>query len=227
MPEILPGQFVEIKVDHSATSLLRRPISVCDVDNEGRLILFIKPVGEGTRVMTSLPHGSVINILLPLGHGFSLDVNDNDKILLVGGGVGAAPLVMLSKSLAKKGADITVALGGRTAIDLESLPELYKGSRVALSTDDGSIGSKGVVTLNPVFAEQYSRIYCCGPTPMMKAVAHIAAERGIWCEVSLENHMACGLGACLCCVEETSDKGNVCVCTEGPVFNINRLQSWL
>ncbi len=227
LPEILPGQFVEIKVDHAASAMLRRPISVCDV-RDGRLVLFIKPVGDGTRTLTSQPEGSSVNILLPLGHGFSLDVTPGESVLLVGGGVGAAPLVMLARQLAARGADVTVALGGRTATDLQELPALYEGeTEVALSTDDGSLGAKGVVTLNPVFSRAYSRIYCCGPTPMMRAVARIAAERGTWCEVSLENHMACGLGACLCCVEETSDKGNVCVCTEGPVFNINRLQSWL
>ncbi len=227
MPDILPGQFVEVKVDNSPSTLLRRPISVCDV-RDGRLVLFIKPVGDGTKSLTSLPAGAVINILLPLGHGFSTDVQPGEKVLLVGGGVGAAPLVLLAKTLAAKGAGVCVALGGRSRRELEYLPELYAtAAEIALSTDDGSLGAKGVVTLNPAFSHEYSKIYCCGPTPMMRAVAKIAAERGIWCEVSLENRMACGLGACLCCVENTSDKGNVCVCTDGPVFNINRLQSWI
>lgn len=227
LPPIYPGQFVEMRVDGSATTMLRRPISVCDV-RDGKLVLFIKPVGDGTRSLTTLPEGALINILLPLGHGFDTDNVSGKRMLLVGGGVGAAPLVMLCKTLAARGANVTVALGGRTASDIAGLPELYEGAgEVALSTDDGSLGCPGVVTHNPVFSRDYDRMYCCGPTPMMRAVARIAAERDIWCEVSLENRMACGLGACLCCVEETSDKGNVCVCTEGPVFNINRLESWL
>ena len=227
LANVLPGQFVQVKIDNCSTALLRRPISVCDVRYGSELILFVKPLGQGTRCLTQLPEGSDVNILLPLGNGFTTDGVDGKRVLLVGGCVGAAPLVMLSSKLARNGADVTVVIGGRSKNDVDGLAGLYESAaRVELSTDDGSFGHQGVVTLNPAFGENYDRIYCCGPTPMMHAVARSARQRGIWCEVSLENHMACGVGACLCCVENTSDRGNVCVCTEGPVFNINRLESW-
>ena len=224
LPKILPGQFVEVKIDNCPSAMLRRPISVCDVTADGRLVLFVKPLGEGTRHLVDLPIGSKINILLPLGNGFGL-VEKGKKVLVVGGGIGAAPLVMLTRQLLECGVDVTIAIGGRSASDLQGVLELYpdKATKVC-STDDGSRGHHGLITANPVFDKKYDKIYCCGPTPMMKGVAHIAFENDVECEVSLENHMACGLGACLCCVEKTND-GNVCVCTEGPVFNINRL-SW-
>lgn len=229
-PECQPGQFVEIRIDHAPTALLRRPISVCDYSKHNGLTLLIKPQGEATTMFTELPVGSVVNMLLPLGHGFSTDVQANQKVLLTGGGVGVAPLVMLCEYLSSRGAIVDIALGGRSANDITGVPQLFpKASRIFVATDDGSAGTEGVVTALPIFnrLNVYDRVYCCGPTPMMKAVARIARKEDVWCEVSLENHMACGLGACLCCVENINDKeGNVCVCTEGPVFNINKLTSW-
>lgn len=229
-PECLPGQFVEIKIDHAPSALLRRPISVCDFSDRQGLTLLVKPQGPATTLFTELPEGSIVNMLLPLGHGFSTDATPGSRVLLVGGGVGVAPLVMLCERLSAAGVEVHVALGGRSAADINGLPQLFpKAERVFASTDDGSAGTKGVVTDIEVFEhpDRYDRIYCCGPTPMMKAVARLARMHRVWCEVSLENHMACGLGACLCCVENINEKeGNVCVCTEGPVFNINRLTSW-
>lgn len=228
LPEILPGQFVEVKIDNAPGAMLRRPISVCDVRYGSELVLFVKPVGPGTSSLTQAAEGSIFNMLLPLGHGFTVDECTGKKCLLVGGGVGAAPLVKLSHDLKVNGAMVAVAIGGRSTTDVQGVDSLYEmADAVVISTDDGTLGSKGVITLNPVFNGTWDRIYCCGPTPMMKAVGRIAQSRNIWCEVSLENMMACGLGACLCCVEHTDDRGNVCVCTEGPVFNINRLESWL
>ncbi len=222
--DIRPGQFVEVKIDNCPSAMLRRPISVCDVTDDGRLVLFVKPLGEGTRNLVDLPIGSSINILLPLGNGFGM-AEKGQRVLVVGGGVGAAPLVMLTRRLLECGVDVTVAIGARSAADLKGVLELYPDAAVKVcSTDDGTEGHPGLITANPVFNDKYDKIYVCGPTLMMKGVAHIAYEKKIDCEVSLENHMACGLGACLCCVEKTND-GNVCVCTEGPVFNIKRL-SW-
>ncbi|MDE6333052.1 MAG: dihydroorotate dehydrogenase electron transfer subunit [Muribaculaceae bacterium] len=228
LPPTEPGQFVQVRIDNSPKAFLRRPISICDVRYETELVLFVKPQGEGTQRLVELCDGAVVNIMLPLGHGFTYNDSRNKKVILAGGGVGAAPLVALCRQLVQAGADVTVAVGGRTVSDVQGVDDLYANgaSRVLVATDDGSYGHKGVVTSMPEFEEEYDRIYCCGPTPMMKAVARIARAKNIWCEVSLENHMACGIGACLCCVENTSDRGNVCVCTEGPVFNINRLQSW-
>lgn len=226
LPPCQPGQFVQVKTD-CASVFLRRPISVCYAEGND-LVLFVKPVGPGSRWLTELGEGEKVNIIYPLGKGFSIDNVAGQKVLLVGGGVGCAPLVYLCSILSEKGADISVAVGGRTIGDVKEVIDLYKGSSfVAVSTDDGSMGEKGVITKNSVFEKSFDRIYCCGPEPMMKAVAKIAAEKDIWCEVSLENSMACGIGACLCCVQDTADEGNVCVCKEGPVFNIKRLKSWV
>ncbi|MDE6301329.1 MAG: dihydroorotate dehydrogenase electron transfer subunit [Muribaculaceae bacterium] len=229
-PECFPGQFIEVKIDHAPTALLRRPISVCHYSVRDGLTLLVKPQGPATSLFTELPLGSVVNMMLPLGHGFNTDIKPGEKVLLAGGGVGIAPLVMLCDCLAEKGATVHIALGGRSANDINGIPQLFpKAERVFASTNDGSAGTEGVVTDIPIFERlaDYERVYCCGPTPMMKAVARIARASEVWCEVSLENHMACGLGACLCCVENINEaEGNVCVCTEGPVFNINRLTSW-
>ena len=157
--------------------------------------------------------------------GFSVDLPASSRALLVGGGAGIAPLFYLSKVLKTKGVDCTILLGGRTAELIPVRDEFRPYGTVCLSTDDGSLGHKGLVIENPAFAEQYDIIYTCGPTPMMKAVARSAAERGIRCEVSLENMMACGVGACLCCVTDT-DQGHRCVCKDGPVFDITSMKKW-
>lgn len=221
LPAMRPGQFAQVRVDGT---LLRRPISICDTPTATSLRMLVRPVGDATRRLCESEPGSVHNILLPLGNTFTL-LERGQRALLVGGGVGCAPMVALCRNLVARGVGVTVAIGGRTACDIEGLTEFYAGAHVAVATDDGSAGHHGLVTTLPEFGREYDRIYACGPTPMMKAVARIAADRGIDCEVSLENMMACGLGACLCCVEKTV-KGNVCVCTEGPVFNISQL-TWL
>lgn len=223
LPEMVPGQFVEILVDKSPSTFLRRPISINFVDYESnQLWLLVRDAGNATHCLINSIPGTVYNVVLPLGNGFSTD-GIGESPLLVGGGVGVAPLLLLGKTLKEKGVKVRFALGGRSASDLLMLDEFKKYGEVFVSTDDGSAGAPGVVTANPVFDTEISHIACCGPTPMMKAVAAIAASRGINCEVSLENNMACGLGACLCCVEDTTE-GNVCVCTDGPVFNIEKLK---
>lgn len=223
LEDIRPGQFVEVRCNVPDV-MLRRPISVCDVPASDSLDLLIKAVGKGSSYLVGLQSGSEIDIVLPLGNGFNLEgLGGDSRVLLVGGGVGIAPLVMLSRKLLKEGVDVTVVLGGRSRIDVEDALQLFeKKVRCICTTDDGSYGTKGVVTDSDVFGEDFDRIFCCGPTPMMKAVAAVARGRDIDCQVSLENMMACGLGACLCCVEKTVD-GNLCVCTDGPVFNIDKL----
>lgn len=166
--------------------------------------------------------GDRINLLLPLGKGFSTEAPQGAKLLLIGGGVGVAPLLYLGKVLKSEGFAPEFLLGARTAADLLSLDEFKNVGTVHVCTEDGSDGVEGFVTAHSCLSESYHRYYCCGPAPMMKAVAAVARRNGTDCEVSLENMMACGLGACLCCVEKTV-KGNVCVCTEGPVFNTNEL----
>lgn len=220
-PEIEAGQFVNIKVPDTNGVFLRRPISVCDF-HEGVLTLFIKPVGKGTDRLCSLQEGAEFDVLVPLGKPFSF-AEERKNCLLVGGGVGIAPLLYLGRKLKEQGAQVTYLLGGASAADLEMAAEFEKYGPVYLTTADGSLGVKGFVTDHQVIDAEVDQIYACGPTPMMKAVAQVAKRRNVPMQASLENHMACGLGACLCCVEDTR-KGNQCVCTEGPVFDIKQLK---
>ena len=223
LPEMLPGQFVEVRVDGSPATFLRRPISIHFVDKvHNELWLMVAMIGDGTRQMGRLQAGDTLNCVLPLGNAFTMPAAKDEKVLLVGGGVGVAPMLYLGSALHAQGFQPTFLLGGRTAQDLLELDLFNMYGRVCVTTEDGSMGEKGFVTNHSVLNEHFDRICTCGPTPMMKAVAHYAKEHDVTCEVSLENLMACGLGACLCCVEKTTE-GNLCVCKEGPVFNINRL----
>jgi dihydroorotate dehydrogenase electron transfer subunit len=217
---------VEVRVDGSPTTFLRRPISINFVDyQQNELWLMVAMVGDGTKALGKLQKGDKLNCVLPLGNGFSFQSDGiaSHKALLVGGGVGVAPLLYLGAQMKEQGMEPTFLLGARTASDLLMLDEFKKYGRVCVTTEDGSEGEKGFVTNHSLLQqEHFDMIYTCGPTPMMKAVARYAKEKGIACEASLENLMACGLGACLCCVEKTTE-GNLCVCKDGPVFNINRL----
>lgn len=224
LPDIAPGQFVQVRIDGSPTTYLRRPISIHDVDfQRNEITLLVQQVGEGTRNLAQTETGAYINMVFPLGNGFTLP-ETGEKVLLVGGGIGIAPLFYFAKVLIDKGIKPTLLLGGKTEFDLLRLADYQRLGEVFVTTEDGSLGEKGFVTQHSVWQQkQFDKIYVCGPKPMMKAVTKLAAEKGVWCEVSLENLMACGLGACLCCVEDTVD-GNVCVCKEGPVFNTRRLK---
>ena len=223
LPEMMPGQFAELRVDGSPNTFLRRPISIHFVDRKQNEVGFlIAMVGKGTSQLGSLRRGDLLNCIIPLGNGFSMP-SAGARTLLVGGGVGVAPLLFMGQCLHDNGITPTFLLGARTASDLVELELFSAFGRVMLTTEDGSEGEKGFVTQHSVLEkEQFDHVYTCGPKPMMMAVARYAAASGTSCEVSLENMMACGLGACLCCVEPTI-RGNVCVCKEGPVFNINQL----
>ena len=180
-------------------------------------------MGEGTLALSQLSVSDKLNCLFPLGNGFTMPEGTSKKILLVGGGVGTAPLLYYGKKLTEAGHQPTFLLGGRSSVDLLQLSEFEKYGNVLTTTEDGSLGVKGFVTHHPIWdSETFDSVATCGPKPMMVAVARMAKVRNITCEVSLENMMACGLGACLCCVEKTTE-GNLCVCKEGPVFNIERL----
>ncbi len=225
LPEMLPGQFVEVRIDQTPSVFLRRPISICFVDRTANeLWLLVATIGDGTRWLGSLQPGDTVNCVLPLGNGFEKPSGKTagSKLLLIGGGVGVAPLLYLGAMLKEQDREVTFLLGGRSAKDVLLLDEFKKYGRVCVTTEDGTLGEKGFVTNHSVLSDDFGKIYTCGPTPMMKAVARYANEKGIDCEASLENMMACGLGACLCCVEKTTE-GNLCVCKEGPVFNIKRL----
>lgn len=224
LPEMLPGQFVEVRVDNSPSTFLRRPISINNVDyDRNELWLLVAAVGDGTRQLQKLQKGDRLNCMLPLGNSFTMPTDSAQKVLLVGGGVGVAPLLYFGKRIKAMGGEPTFLLGARSAKDVLERELFEQVGRVLITTEDGSDGEKGFVTNHSVLAqEHFDRISTCGPKPMMIAVARYAFKNDIECEVSLENKMACGVGACLCCVEKTVE-GNKCVCKEGPVMNIKKL----
>ncbi|MDR1526795.1 MAG: dihydroorotate dehydrogenase electron transfer subunit [Dysgonamonadaceae bacterium] len=226
-PEFLPGQFVQVKIDNSEKAFLRRPISVHYVDEKEReLYLLIQIVGTGTRYLSCLQPDDSLNLIYPLGNGFSIPdpSKKSKKLLLIGGGIGSAPLLYLGAFLRERGFTPTFLIGARSERDLLQLEEFNKLGTVYTTTENGRSGEKGYVVDHSLLRKKDADfIYTCGPNLMMLSVARYARENGIPCEVSLENRMACGIGACLCCVEHTI-YGNTCVCTKGPVFNINELE---
>ena len=225
LPEMNPGQFAQLRIDESKETFLRRPISLHHVDYERNEVSFlIQKVGKGTASLWQKRPGSMLNAILPLGKGFTMLSSPEQKFLLVGGGVGIAPLLFMGEVMQKMGAKPTFLLGARSKTDLLRLDAYRAQGTVYVTTEDGSEGEKGFVTQHSILQrEKFDSIAVCGPKPMMMAMASYAKQAGITCEVSLENMMACGLGACLCCVEDTKD-GNVCVCKEGPVFDVEKLK---
>ena len=225
LPEMLPGQFVQVRVDDSPSTYLRRPISIHNVDRAANeLWLLVRLAGEGTRHMAMLQAGSQLNVILPLGNGFTMPSAPEEHPLLVGGGVGVAPLLYAGIQMREMGVEPTFLLGARSSEDLLQMDEFQRVGRVFVTTEDGTQGEKGFVTQHSLLAkEHFTRISVCGPKPMMVAVARFARQAQVPCEVSLENVMACGLGACLCCVEDTTE-GHVCVCAGGPVCDRDKLK---
>lgn len=224
IPEMKPGQFAQVKVDGSPDTFLRRPVSIHDVNyGQNTFKLLIQVAGKGTETLSKLEKGNLLNIIYPLGNSFNLPDKDQ-KPLLVGGGCGMAPLLFLGKYLKSNGYTPDILLGFRDAERIIELDECRGIGRVFLTTEDGSQGEKGFVTDHPILSSSgYGIIYCCGPDLMMKEIAKYCKKSKIICEVSLENLMGCGIGACLCCIVDTV-KGNLCTCTEGPVFNIKDLK---
>lgn len=227
LPQILPGQFVEIRIPDTAGTYLRRPISIHDVDYEQQtLSLLIRVVGNGTHQLSLLHKYDVLNLVYPLGNGFNTELCGN-KPLLIGGGVGIAPLLYLGRQLKSKNVDVNFLFGARTKNDILRYDVYNNIAPVNITTEDGSQGVKGFVTdhefLNTEAINNFSCFMVCGPMPMMKAIATKAKIANKPCFVSLENKMACGIGVCLCCVTDTKE-GHKCVCSDGPVFNINDLK---
>lgn len=235
----LPGQFAELRVDQEPKVFLRRPISIHRVLPErNELWLLVQKAGNGTNHLATLEEGVVLNIVYPLGNGYALpESSEPAKVLLVGGGVGIAPLLETGAVLKSSGCEVTYLLGGRTATDLVELDAYRAVGEVLVTTEDGSViegldCQKGFVTNHTrLQSGLYNYIKVCGPGPMMKAVARAVsgwpemAQTPRFLELSLENKMACGLGVCLCCVEDTKE-GHKCVCSDGPVFDVKDLK-WL
>ena len=211
---ILPGQFVNIRV---AGHFLRRPISVCNI-TEGLLTIIYKVVGVGTEAMSHLPVGTELDVLTILGNGYDLS-NAGDQPLLVGGGVGVPPMYMLARQLREMGKEVKVILGFNTQDEVFYEDEFRAlGCDVIVTTVDGSHGVKGFVT-NAIDGQQ-SYYYTCGPLPMIKALIKALGTHG---EVSMEERMGCGFGACMGCTIQTTI-GPKRVCKEGPVFPAEILQ---
>ena len=211
---ILPGQFVNIRVEGQ---FLRRPISVCNI-TDGVLTIIYKVVGVGTEAMSHLPVGTQLDVLTVLGNGYDL-TKAGDAPLLVGGGVGVPPMYMLARQLREMGKTVKVILGFNTQDEVFYEEEFRAlGCDVTVTTVDGSHGVKGFVT-NAMDGQQ-SYYYTCGPLPMIKALIGTLGTNG---EVSMEERMGCGFGACMGCTIQTT-QGPKRVCKEGPVFPAEILQ---
>lgn len=228
LPDMHPGQFVEIRVDGSPGTFLRRPISIHDYNATTNILsLLVQEVGEGTRKLAKAVKNDTLNIMLPLGNHFSVPAV-NERVLLVGGGCGIAPLLFLGRKINEMGGAVEYLLGARKADGILELETYQQYGKVHITTEDGSLGAKGYVIHHPVLwdeSNRFDKIYTCGPDAMMRVVAKYALKNNIECEASLENTMACGFGVCLCCVTQTT-KGHKCVCTDGPVFNVKDLKEW-
>lgn len=225
LPEMSPGQFAQLRIDDSKETFLRRPISLHHVDYERNEVSFlVQKAGKGTASLWLKQPGSTLNVILPLGKGFTMPTSAEQRFLLVGGGVGVAPLLFMGEAMQRMGVRPAFLLGARSKSDLLLLDKYRALGDVYVTTEDGSEGEKGFVTQHSILrTERFDSIAVCGPKPMMMAMASYAKQASIPCEVSLENMMACGLGTCLCCVEDTQD-GHVCVCKDGPVFDVNKLK---
>ena len=220
--EIKPGQFCNIKVSDSDFPLLRRPFSICDVENDNLIFVF-DVHGEGTKILASKKPGDVIDILGPLGNGFNLNGN-YELAVIIGGGIGTAPFPYLIKNLLA-GVNVKSFIGGRTKEHLIK----YNLQNIYVATDDGSEGFHGNVV--DLFIEEIKnfsttnfRIFACGPNPMLKSLQKIAIEKKYDCQLSVECAMACGFGICQGCpVEKSNGDGYYLVCKDGPIFNADMI----
>lgn len=220
--ECSPGQFFNIKVTENHFPLLRRPFSICDYQN-GKLSFLFTLMGEGTKILASRKVGEKLDILGPLGNSFDI-TGDYTNAIIVAGGIGVAPFPLLYRKILKK-KKIFTYLGGRTNEDLIT----YGLGNVITATDDGSSGFHGnVVELLETEIEKFnvdqSRIFACGPTPMLKAVQQFSVKYNIKSEISTESAMACGFGICQGCPTKASDRdGFYLICKDGPVFDSQKV----
>jgi dihydroorotate dehydrogenase electron transfer subunit len=219
---VAPGQFVNILVSPGIEPFLRRPFSICRVEGENCEIIFHR-IGKGTALLADAKRGDELDLIGPLGRGFHLDDDTFDTAVLVGGGLGVAPLPFATAVLQKAGKSVVTLLGARTS-DLVVDAHL---SNLRVATDDGSRGFRGTVvdlarSLLDEGAFQRPRFFACGPTPMLRALAALLDSLGAECEVSLEGQMACGIGICQGCPVEMrgQERKYSLMCKDGPVFNI-------
>ena len=227
--EAKPGQFISVYTKNEA-KLLPRPISICEIDDKKTALRIVyRKAGKGTEEFSKYRSGASVNILGPLGNGFTIG---EEKAFLIGGGIGIPPMLELAKRLKEEqpGTEFTIVLGYRDAKTflLEEFKEL---GEVVIATEDGSLGTKGNV-LDAIREKNLTAdvIYSCGPTPMLRALKAYAAEQNMKCYVSMEERMACGIGACLACVCKSTEKdghtnvNNKRICKEGPVFDAREVE---
>jgi len=226
-PLVQPGQFVHVRILPLKQALLRRPFSVFQV-SDGTLSLLYKTVGQGTEVLSRMRPGEELSLIGPLGHGFTVPHPGGEVPLLVAGGYGMAALFLLAERSPQRG---IVFVGGRRRADILCEKEFRAlGWEVCVTTEDGSHGDRGIVT-EALRAELKRRtpgrkLFACGPTPMLKAVGRLAAEHNLPAELSLDQHMGCGIGVCLTCVAPIKTAGGweyQRTCTEGPVFDFRQI----
>lgn len=216
-----PGQFVGV-YPHGESTLLPRPISICETEKaKNRLRLVYRVAGKGTAEFSACKAGDQLDILGVLGNGFPVDKAKGKRVFLMGGGIGIPPMLELAKTMDEKK---QILLGYRDK-DLFLEEDLEKYGDVYVATEDGSVGTKGnVMDIIRAYSLRADMIMACGPMPMLRAIKKYAAENGIEAYLSLEERMACGVGACLGCVCNTTKKdahshvNNARICTEGPVF---------
>lgn len=232
-PEIVenakPGHFIEIRVLDNIEPLLRRPISIYNIDKETGILEFIFQVkGKGTEILAKRNIGEELDIIGPLGYG-TFDIKEYKNVAIIGGGIGTFPLYELAKELKEKtSSNVNIYLGFRNK-DLVVLEEEFKAvsDNLIITTDDGSYGISGFAInelKKDIEANTIDKIFACGPLPMLKAVQALAIEKDIPCQISLEEKMACGLGVCLGCAVKTAKSPKEApeywhVCKAGPVFN--------
>ena len=222
--EARPGQFVSVYC-HDESRLLPRPISICEIDKEnGRLRVVYRVTGPktGTEEFSKLKAGDIIPVIGPLGNGFPYEKAEGKKVFLMGGGIGVPPILELAKQMDCEKKQIVVGYRDAQTFLKE---EFEQNGELYISTEDGSVGTKGnVMDAIRENALEADMIYACGPTPMLRAIKQYAEENGIECYISLEERMACGIGACLACVCKSKEKdahsnvNNKRICKDGPVF---------
>lgn len=222
-----PGQFVSLYCNDGAR-LLPRPISLCEIDKEqGRLRLVYRVAGKGTQEFAKLHSGDKISVLGPLGNGFPLELAKGKRVFLIGGGIGIPPMLETAKQLESQK---SLVVGYRDQ-NLFLHEELKAAADLWIATEDGSIGTKGNV-LDAIREQKLEgdMIFACGPTPMLRAIKAFAQEQQMKCYLSLEEKMACGVGACLACVcqskevDEHSHVHNKRICKDGPVFEASEVE---
>jgi dihydroorotate dehydrogenase electron transfer subunit len=218
-----PGQFVMVRCSNGYEPLLRRPLSIHRTDNRERLALLFAVVGEGTAKLSQVKEGDELDLLGPLGNGFSI-YHGSSRLLLIAGGIGISPLVFLAEEVLTQGHSVTMLVGASTAAQIYPINLLPPGLESVIATEDGSAGKKGLVTdFLPDFAPRADQLFACGPLSMYQAMATwVPKLKGVPVQVSVEVRMGCGLGACYGCTVKTTN-GLKQVCKDGPVFELGEI----